>query len=83
MVVFLIGAALVPGVVVRLVVVEELLVPLVEYPVWKLASIPVLKTLSLPSMPMCCIHSVWLLCDNCCPSEGIDLYGLVFCRLLC
>ena len=39
MVVFLIGAAVVPGVVVRLVVVEELLVPLVECPVWELASL--------------------------------------------
>ena len=39
MVVFLIGAAVVPGVVVRLVVVEELLVPLFECPDWKLASL--------------------------------------------
>ena len=44
--------------------------------------IPVLKTLSLPCLPMCCKHCVWLLCDDYCPSVGIDLYWLVFCRLL-
>ena len=38
-VVVLIGAVVVPGVVVGLVVVEESVVPQVESPVWKLASL--------------------------------------------
>ena len=39
MVVVLVSAAVVPGVVVRLVVVEELVMPLVKSPVWKLTSL--------------------------------------------
>ena len=39
MVVILVGAVVVPGIAVGLVVVEKSVVPLVESPIWKLASL--------------------------------------------